>query len=111
MRAAWNVTSALSLVLLLVLACREARADPVLFDCAQLAAAVGNMADFRDTGGRLELVVRMARDRNRGAPASYLDVIEREIRRLWREQLPRAAAVDSAFKRCRAQLGDMGRDT
>jgi hypothetical protein len=35
-------------------------------------------------------------------------VIDREIRRLWREKRTREASTQAVYKRCRAQLGDMG---
>lgn len=82
----------------------------VQFDCHTLAVAMGGMADFRDTGADLEKVVRMARRRHPNSGSAQVAVIEREIRRLWAERLPGDLAARRLFERCRAQLGDMGRD-
>jgi hypothetical protein len=86
----------------------QARAEPIEFDCAALATGIAMAADFRDAGADLEKTVRLARQRNSDASPEQLAVIDREIRRLWREKRTREASTPAVYKRCRAQLGDMG---
>jgi hypothetical protein len=45
--------------------CFATEGKPVMFDCAELAVNIAAIADFRDTGARLEPVVRLARERER----------------------------------------------
>lgn len=101
-------------ILLYVISPREARAAPVLFDCADLAQGIASAADFRDAGADLEKTVRLARERSKENGITddpRLDVFEREIRKLWAEKKRRGAAVRDVYKRCRDQLGNMGRES
>jgi hypothetical protein len=114
MKALWNLTSAAALGTLLALACLEARGQVAqqgpYFYCGALAASIRLMADFRDAGADVERVVKMALEHNSDEPAAHRAVIEREIRRVWTEERPGPAAALAVFKRCQAQLGDMGRE-
>jgi hypothetical protein len=87
-----------------------ARAEGVMFDCADLATVISLIADFRDTDASLEKVVKLALERNVDSSLAHRAVIEREIRRLWKEGRPRRDAVRQLYKRCRDVMGDMGRD-
>lgn len=84
-------------------------ANAARFDCADLAMLIGGAADFRDAGADLEKTLAIARERSGGHQGNAEHrVLEREIRRVWQEQLPRRRAIAMLYKRCRAQLGDMG---
>lgn len=98
-----------ALVLWLVMP-RDARSAPI-FDCVDIASQAGAAADFRDAGADLEKTVRIARLRNAFRTSAEMNVIEREVRRVWREQLPRKHAVANLYKRCRRGLGDMGTES
>lgn len=104
--AAW--AALLGLVVYIV---APARAQPVLFDCEPFATGIARMADFRDTGADLGRVIAMARKRNPDMPFAYRAVVEREMRRLWREGLPAERAREALYRRCMEQLGDMGRES
>jgi hypothetical protein len=101
---------AMAMVLWLILP-SEARAEGVVFDCVELATAMSLVADFRDAGGELEKTVRVARRDNANMPAPHMRVIEREVRRIWAEGKPKRLAVLGVYTRCKAQLGDMGRES
>jgi hypothetical protein len=103
-----GVAAAGALVLIFPPKARAAE-KAVIVDCGALAENITSLADFRDTGTRLELVVRLARKRQGDGPAEQA-VLEREIRRMWREGLDAEDAGHAVYKRCKAQLGDMGRD-
>jgi hypothetical protein len=85
--------------------------EAVEFDCGELALVIYRIADFRDTGADLERVVRLAHEQNAEVSRAHREVIEREIRRLWKERQPAEEAAARLFRRCRAQLGDMGYET
>jgi hypothetical protein len=100
---------ALAMVMMLVAPPARGAEKAVIVDCGALAENITSLADFRDTGARLELVVRLARTRQGDGPAEQA-VLEREIRRMWREGLDAEDAGHAVYQRCKAQLGDMGRD-
>src|SRR4051812_19505690 len=50
--------------------------EAVIVDCGALAENITLLADFRDTGARLELVVRLARERQGDGPLEKV-VLER----------------------------------
>jgi hypothetical protein len=106
---AWAAAAALVVFFLVLLSPRKAHADPVIFDCQQIALAMSLVADFRDTGADLEKMVALAMKQNEELALPYQEVLEREIRRVWKEAKPKRNAVASVYRRCRAQLGDMGR--
>jgi hypothetical protein len=54
-------------------------------------------------------VVRLARSRQGDGPAEQA-VLEREIRRMWREGLDAEDAATRCTSAARRNLGDMGRD-
>lgn len=84
------------------------RAEQVDFDCVDLAIIVASAADFRDAGAQLDKTLAIARVRNSERSRAHLAVIEREIRRVWDEKRSRRLATLSVYRRCIAQLGDMG---
>lgn len=98
-------------VISLVVWAAPVRAEPVSFECRTFAPAIAGFTDFRDTGARLELVIKMARQRNPQMTRAHMAVVERELRRLWQERLTRDQAELRLYERCVAQMGDMGRDT
>lgn len=90
---------------------RTAAADPVGFDCVELATVISGAADFRDTGADLDKTVKLIRRQNAQVPPAHRAVLEREIRKMWAEDLPKNRATLGVYKRCQAQFGDMGRES
>lgn len=85
----------------------EARAA-ARFDCVDLATMAGAAVDFRDAGAKEDKTVRVARQRNTDRTPAELAVIEREVRRVFREKLPRRQAVANLYGTCRRAGGLMG---
>lgn len=83
----------------------------IIFDCKALADGIGAAAAYRDVGADLSKTIAFYRSRAQETPEPRKAVVEREIRRMWREGLPGAEAAFAVYKRCEAQLGDMGRGT
>lgn len=86
-----------------------ARAAPVEFDCPQLAVVIHNAAMLRDLDANLEKVLALGKA-NSGIQGPRWAVLERELRRLWKGGQSADKAAQDVYKRCRAQLGDMGRE-
>lgn len=82
----------------------------VTFNCGQLARAIGAVATYRDADASEEKTIAMYRAINPQIRGPQWDVLEREMRRLWRERLPAEEAAWGLFMRCQQQLGDMGRE-
>lgn len=99
---------AAALVLALILP-RQAHAQQ--FDCHDLASVINAAAQFRDARAKLHLTVKIARETSPHRTRAEHVVIEREIRLMWRDGLRRDDAAGEVYRRCRAQLGDMGRDS
>lgn len=102
--AAIVVGVAAALVLFLILP-REARA--ARFDCHDFAMVAGSAADFRDAGAQLDLTLVIARDRSKDRTQAELALIEREIRRVFREKKNRRRVVAETYRRCRDTRGSM----
>lgn len=81
------------------------------FDCKALADGIGAAAVYRDVGADLTKTIAFYRTSASATPEARKVVIEREIRRMWREGLPRAEAAFAVYRRCEAQLGDMGQES
>ena len=79
-------------------------------DCTVLASYIRNVVAFRDTGADPAKVIALFRRANGAMPEPRKAAVEREIRRMWREELPAGEAEFALYKRCEAQLGDMGRE-
>lgn len=109
-RLGWLAYVVVGLIIAGFVALREAHAQ-ARFDCHDLAAMVGAAADLRDADASLEKSIRLVRERNNHRTAPELEAIEREFRRVWKERRKRFAAMSEVYKRCRAQLGDMGADS
>jgi len=77
-------------------------------DCKDLANQIALAAWARDMRADENLVAIFHRSANRHLGFNQSRAIEREVRRVWHEKQPARKAVDAAFDRCRAQLGDMG---
>lgn len=93
---------------------QPARAQEVrglIFDCAAVAQGISAAAVYRDVGADLGKTIAYYRENAPSVPEARKAVVEREIRRMWREGLPAAEAAFSVYKRCQKQLGDMGRET
>lgn len=86
-----------------------AHAEPVQFDCPQLAVVIQNAAQLRDLGANLDKVLDLGR-RNSGLQGPRWAILERELRRLWKAGQSADRAAQDVYRRCQAQLGDMGRD-
>lgn len=114
LRFAWQLWAGVAVLsVVLPLACSQAgvRATRALaFDCGALAASIERIASYRDMDANLGKVLAHVRRLNADLPAQQLEVIEREIRRLWAERLPASDAAFALYTRCQRQLGDMGRE-
>lgn len=88
-----------------------ARAAKVNIDCSSLAQAVSSAAAFRDADANLEKTLAIFKRLNEDASRDEFAVLEREIRRVWREGLSQDEAALAIYKRCKDQLGDMGRES
>jgi len=101
----------LLVALMFITAPALAQTPGLIFDCAALADGIRAIATYRDVGADLGKTIKHLRAGSEHVPEPRKAVIEREIRRMWKEGLPPAEAGFAIFKRCQAQLGDMGRET
>lgn len=102
--------AAICFVILAIVRCSDAQAQ-VRVDCESFANAIGYFADMRDVRGGLEETVALARRRNSDLGEMESAVLEREIRRMWKEGLRREDAMWRVYQRCFKQMGDMGADS
>jgi len=100
---------------------RRLKPDPIadhllrqIMDAAICAPSGGNRQGWSFvvvrnmvTRRRVHALFRRA---NGAMPEPRKAAVEREIRRMWREELPAGEAEFALYKRCEAQLGDMGRE-
>lgn len=90
---------------------QDGQPDPVQMRCAGLARVIERAATYRDVDADLRKftnwVERLAGDRNEAERA----VLRREIARLWREKKSASEAGFAVYRRCVANLGDMGRES
>lgn len=105
------------LLILCVVAATDALAEGVerpkggvQFDCRMLAGAIDAVAKFRDVDANEEKTIALYHEINPQLRGPQWAVLEREMRRLWRERLPADEASWALFRRCQQQLGDMGRE-
>ena len=80
-------------------------------DCQEFGRVIAAVAVFRDAGADIDKTVALFRRMNPQIPAPRWALVEREVRRMWREALPADEAGFSLYLRCQAQLGDMGRES
>lgn len=112
----WPVAVAIVAILILCVVAataalaQETQKRGVLFNCLTLAQAVGGVAVYRDVGADQAKTIAMLRAKNAWLGGSHLQALEREIRRMWREGLTPEEAEFALYKRCEAQIGDMGRE-
>lgn len=108
----WRLWALTALALILIpVACQPVKAQTptdTVFNCRALAEAIAPFADFRDAGADLPMVIAMLRERTQGINPARRAVVEREIRRLWLEGLPRLESAFQLYERCERQLGQMG---
>ncbi len=88
----------------LVVYASQARAA---FDCHDFAMIAGSAADFRDAGADMGRTVKIARARNIDRTQAELALIEREVRRVFRERKTRRLEISQVYRRCRASRGSM----
>ncbi len=85
---------------------RAQMAPRVIFDCAKFGEYARRIAMLRDMGAHLDKVlIELRRDLRSGL---VLAVLEREARNIYAGKPSRLDAEAQAYKRCQAQLGDMG---
>ena len=78
----------------------------VVFDCVQYATYARGVATLRDVGAdREKVIAELRKDLRHGM---MLAVLEREVKLVFAQKLPRIEVEHGAYKRCQAQLGDMG---
>ena len=113
MRVAWwGFVAVLAFIFVLVLslhiiATAQAQERPrLVFDCTQFATYARGMATLRDVGASRDKVIAELRRDVR--PGMMLAVLEREAKLVWSSNLPRIEIEHGAYRRCQAQLGDMG---
>jgi hypothetical protein len=97
----------IGLVLALALHAGKVRAqEPVSFDCQSLAGVISQAVNYRDAGANVNRTVAVFL-RKLKLPKGHAAVLEREIRRMWRERLDEDDAGFAIFKRCIEKNGDM----
>lgn len=105
----WQVWVLIAALLLAGLYARLAPAAPrVVLDCREFAGSIALAAWARDMNADENLVGIYYRTASRHLGHDLARAIEREVRRVWQEKRPSAKAVEAAFLRCQAQLGDLG---
>lgn len=104
---AWAIIAVL--LLILPLSCHHAIAQApgsrLTFDCKDLGETIEFLADFRDTGADLARLERLFRDRYKNK--ARVEVVLREVRRMWLEGLTAREAGFQLYERCQKRLGDM----
>lgn len=91
----------------------SARADegPVAVKCANLAQVIERAATYRDVDANRDKFVAYVERLMAAASEEQRAVVRRELRRLWAERRPGAEAAFAVYRRCVAQLGDMGKES
>lgn len=119
-RAAWAAFGIIVILILAAALCLHfiarmaipaARAQDVprvIFDCQQLGNYARRIAMLRELGAQRDKVLEQLRRELR--PGMLLAVLEREAKRVYAEKPSGPEAELSAYRRCQAQLGDMGQE-
>lgn len=92
----------IALVVALVLAAPSlgrAEPAPVLFDCQSFGKLIGGVMTYREAGASLGKTLQLYH-RKLNLPKQYAAIVEREIRRAWKEGQAEDDAAFTAFKRC-----------
>jgi len=107
-----------SVILILVVAifgawATSARADdgPMTAKCASLAQVIERAATYRDVDASRDKFIAYVERLMAAASEEQRAIVRRELRRLWTERKPAAEAAFAVYRRCVAQLGDMGKES
>jgi hypothetical protein len=91
-----------------VVAMAQAQQRGVVMDCRELAGLIGSVTWARDMQAKRELVIADVRRRNAHQGQALAAAIAHEARLAWHEGLPIDDAMQRAFDRCTARLGEIG---
>jgi len=80
----------------------------LVVDCKDLASQIALAAWARDMQADENLVAIFHRSANKHLGFNQSRAVEREVRRVWHEKLPAKDAIAASYRRCQAQLGEMG---
>lgn len=99
-----------ALILALLFAAEAWAQDKPRIDCRELAGVIGAAQWAREMGAKRDLVVHDVRRRNahRGLPLA--NAMAREVRYAWHQGLPMQEAMQQAYERCVARLGEIGEE-
>jgi hypothetical protein len=88
----------------------QAQAQPrgLVVDCRELALLIGAVSWARDMQAKRELVIDDVRRRQAHQGQALAAAIAHEARLAWHEGLPIDDAMQRAFDRCTARLGELG---
>jgi len=105
----WAIATALAIAVVVMLASiAKARADAprVVWDCHQFSTWARRIAVLRELDASQGKVINELRRELR--PGITLAVLEHEVKRIYAGKTSRLEAEVDAYRRCQAQLGDMG---
>lgn len=83
-------------------------AGAAVMDCADLYAFALQIAVLRDLDANRAKVLARVKELNRDLAPARLAVLERELKRVWREGKRPEEAAMALYTQCMEQLGDMG---
>jgi len=106
-----HMKAGIAVLLVFYAALALAQDNAARIDCQEFGRVIAAVAVFRDAGADIDKTVALFRRMNPQIPAPRWALVEREVRRMWREALPADEAGFSLYLRCQAQLGDMGRES
>ena len=105
----WAIATALAIAVVVTLAATArayADAPRVVWDCHQFSTWARRIAVLRELDADQGKVIKELRRELR--PGITLAVLEHEVKRIYAGKPSRLEAEGDAYKRCQAQLGDMG---
>jgi len=91
-----------------VVSLAQAQPRSLVVDCRELALLIGAVSWARDMQAKRDLVVADVRRRNAHQGQALAAAIAHEARLAWHEGLPIDDAMQRAYDRCAARLGELG---
>ena len=103
----WAIATALAIAVVVTLAATaHADAPLVVWDCHQFSTWARRIAVLRELDADHGKIIKELRRELR--PGITLAVLEHEVKRIYAGKISRLEAEGDAYKRCQAQLRDMG---
>jgi len=91
-----------------VIGLSQAQPRGVVVDCRELALVIGTVSWARDMDAKRELVIADVRRRHAHQGQALAAAVAHEARLAWHEGRPIDDAMQRAFDRCTARLGELG---